>query len=154
MIQQLLIAEEPSPDQGPELLARMLNLGKGNSSATEIKRGERAWLEILLDRDGCFYDPARNGWSLQGELIRHGKTDSAVSAGMSFSSLADSGKGEAWRISNLELMGADTDVSLDDSDNRRLVFSAGSGFSTLPFRCLVRPPAGIDPSLAGFRQGG
>ena len=154
VIQQLLIAEDPSPDQGPELLARMLNLGKGNSSVTEIKRGERAWLEILLDREGCCFDPARNGWTLQGELIRHGKTDSAVSAGMSFSSLADSGKGEAWRISNLELMGADTDMSLDDSDNRRLVFSAGSGFSTLPFRCLVKPPAGIDPALAGFRQGG
>ena len=51
-------------------------------------------------------------------------------------------------------MGAGKDLSLDDSDSRRFVFSVGSEFSTLPFRCLVTPPAGIDPALAGFRQGG
>lgn len=154
VIQELLIADEPSPDEGPELLTRMLNLGKGSASAQGIKRGERAWLEILLERNGCCYDPKRNGWTLQGELIRHGRNECAVSAGMSFSSLADSGKGEAWRISDLELMGAGKDLSLDDSDSRRFVFSVGSEFSTLPFRCLVTPPAGIDPALAGFRQGG
>jgi phage gp45-like len=28
------------------------------------------------------------------------------------------------------------------------------GFSAVPFRCLVSPPAGVDPALTGFRQGG
>jgi len=154
VIQKLLIADEPSPDEGPELLARMLNLGRGVRSASDTKRGERPRLEIVLDRDGCCFDPSREGWSLQGELIRHGNGASNATAGLSFSSLADSGKGEAWRISDLELMGSVSEVSLDDSDARRFVFSVSSGFRTLPFRCLVRPPAGVDPTLAGFRQGG
>lgn len=154
VIQRLLIAEEPSPDEGPELLARMLNLGQGCSSGGDGRSTERARLEIVLDREGCCFDPARNGWTLQGELTRHGKGEATASAGLSFSSLADSGRGEAWRISDLELLGSDRDLSLDDSDSRRFVFSVGSRFSTLPFRCLVKPPAGMDPTLAGFRQGG
>jgi len=154
VIQRLLIAEEPSPDEGPELLSRMLNLGQGCSSGGDGRRTERARLEIVLDREGCCFDPARSGWTLQGELTRHGKGDATATAGLSFSSLADSGKGEAWRISDLELLGSDRDMTLDDSDSRRFVFSVGSSFSTLPFRCLVKPPAGMDPTLAGFRQGG
>ena len=154
VIQKLLIADEPSPDEGPELLARMLNLGRGVSSTSETKRGERPRLEIVLDRDGCCFDPSRKGWSLQGELIRHGNGEASATAGLSFSSLADSGKGEAWRISDLELMGSVKEVSLDDSDARRFVFSVSSEFRTLPFRCLVKPPTGVDPVLAGFRQGG
>lgn len=154
VIQKLLTADEPSPDEGPELLSRMLNLGRIVSTGSETKRGERPRLEIVLDRDGCCFDPSREGWSLQGELIRHGNGEASATAGLSFSSLADSGKGEAWRISDLELMGSVGEVSLDDSDARRFVFSVSSGFRTLPFRCLVRPPSGVDPSLAGFRQGG
>ena len=154
VIQRLLIAEEPSPDEGPELLAKMLNLGQGCSSGVSIRTAERARLEIVLDRESCCFDPSRSGWTLQGEMIRHGKGDATATAGLSFSSLADSGRGEAWRISDLELMGSDRDLSLDDTDSRRFVFSVGSGFTTLPFRCLVKPPAGLDPTLAGFRQGG
>ena len=154
VIQQLLIAEEPSPDEGPELLARMLNLAQACSSGGEGRTTERARLEIVMDREGCCFDPARMGWTLQGELTRHGKGDGSATAGLSFRSLADSGMGEAWRISDLELMGSDRDLSLDDTDSRRFVFSVGSRFSTLPFRCLVKPPAGMDPTLAGFRQGG
>ena len=73
VIQRLLIAEEPSPDEGPELLAKMLNLGQGCSSGGDGRSTERARLEIVLDREGCCFDPARSGWTLQGELIRHGK---------------------------------------------------------------------------------
>lgn len=154
VIQRLLLAEEPSPDAGPELLARMLNLGQGCSSGGDSRTSKCARLEIVLDRELCCFDPARSGWILQGELTRHGKGDSTATAGLSFISLADSGKGEAWRISDLELLGSDRDLSLDDSDSRRFVFSVASRFRTLPFRCLVKPPAGMDPTLAGFRQGG
>jgi len=154
VIQKLLIAEELSPDRGPELLMRMLNLGKGRVSGPSVGRGEKPRLEIHLDRDSSWFDESKGAWSLQGELIRHGRGASAAVAGLSFRSIADSGLGEAWRISSMELLGSDKYLSLDDSDLRRLVFSVASGFTSLPFRCLVNPPAGVDPQLSGFRQGG
>jgi len=154
VIQKLLIAEEVAPDRGPEMLLRLLNLGKGRTSAPSLERGEKTRLEIHLDRESSWFDEEKGAWALQGELVRHGQGASAAVAGLSFRSIADSGMGEAWRISSMELLGSDRDLSLDDSDSRRLVFSVSSGFSSLPFRCLVSPPAGIDPRLSGFRQGG
>jgi len=154
VIQNLLLAHEPYPDEGPQLLARMLNLGQGVTAKTGLARGEKPRLQISIDRDACSFDAARRGWSLQGELIRLGEGEGSATAGLSFSSLADSGKGEPWRISALELMGPDRDLTLDDSDTCRLVFSVNSVFRTLPFRCLVTAPEGVDPSMAGFRQGG
>ena len=154
VIQRLLINHEPSPDEGPVLLSKMLNLAAGVSAISDLEGRERVRLEIVLDRESCCFDPSRNGWSLQGELIRYGRGEAAATAGLSFISLADSGRGEAWRISNLELMGSERNLSLDDSDASRFVFSVSSGFRTLPFRCLVSPPTGMDPTLAGFRQGG
>lgn len=154
VIQKLLIAEEVAPDRGPELLMRMLNLGRGRVSGPTIERGEKPRLEIHLDRESSWFDDAKGAWALQGELIRHGRGASAAVAGLSFRSIADSGMGEAWRISSMELLGSDRDLSVDDSDSRRLVFSVASGFTSLPFRCLVSPPAGVDPRLSGFRQGG
>ena len=148
------IAEEVAPDRGPEMLLRLLNLGKGRTSAPSLERGEKTRLEIHLDRESSWFDEGKGAWALQGELVRHGQGASAAVAGLSFRSIADSGIGEAWRISSMELLGSDRDLSLDDSDSRRLVFSVSSGFSSLPFRCLVSPPAGIDPRLSGFRQGG
>jgi hypothetical protein len=154
VIQKLLIAEEVAPDRGPEMLLRLLNLGKGRTSAPSLERSEKTRLEIHLDRESSWFDEGKGAWALQGELVRHGQGASAAVAGLSFRSIADSGMGEAWRISSMELLGSDRDLSLDDSDSRRLVFSVASGFSSLPFRCLVSPPAGIDPRLSGFRQGG
>ncbi len=154
VIQKLLIADEEAPDRGPELLMRMLNLGKGRVSGPAIERGEKPRLEIHLDRDSSWFDESRSAWALQGELIRHGRGSAAAVAGLSFRSIADSGVGEAWRISSMELLGPDRDLSVDDSDSRRVVFSVAGSFTSLPFRCLVSPPAGVDPSLSGFRQGG
>lgn len=154
VIQKLLIADEVAPDRGPELLMRMLNLGKGRISGPAVERGEKPRLEIHLDRDSSWFDESRGAWALQGELIRHGRGTAAAVAGLSFRSIADSGMGEAWRISSMELLGSDKDLSVDDSDVRRLVFSVAGSFTSLPFRCLVSPPAGVDPSLSGFRQGG
>jgi hypothetical protein len=154
VIQRLLIADDEAPDRGPELLMCMLNLGKGRVSGHAAERGEKPRLEIHLDRDSSWFDEGRGAWALQGELIRHGRGDTAAVAGLSFRSIADSGMGEAWRISSMELLGSDRDLSMDDSDSRRLVFSVAGSFTSLPFRCLVSPPAGVDPSLSGFRQGG
>jgi hypothetical protein len=154
VIQKLLIADEESPDRGPELLMRMLNLGKGRVSGPSVERKEKPHLEIHLDRDSSQFDESREAWALQGELIRHGSGTAAAVTGLSFRSIADSGMGEAWRISSMELLGSDRDLSVDDSDSRRLVFSVAGSFTSLPFRCLVSPPAGVDPSLSGFRQGG
>jgi len=154
VIQRLLIADDEAPDRGPELLMRMLNLGRGPASGPAVERGEKPRLEIHLDRESSWFDESRGAWSLQGELIRHGRGTPAAVAGLSFRSIADSGMGEAWRISAMELLGSDKDLSVDDSDSRRLVFSVAGGFSSLPFRCLVSPPPGVDPSLSGFRQGG
>ena len=64
-------------------LGRMLNLGKGVSSASETKRFDRPRLEIVLDRDGCCFDPSREGWTLHGELIRHGNSEANANAGLS-----------------------------------------------------------------------
>ena len=154
VIQRLLIAVEEAPGSGPELLMRMLNLGKSRVSGPAAERGEKPRLEIHLDRDSSWFDESRGAWALQGELIRHGRGTAAAVAGLSFRSIADSGMGEAWRISSMELLGTDRDLSVDDSDSRRLVFSVAGSFTSLPFRCLVSPPAGVDPSLSGFRQGG
>lgn len=154
VIQRLLIADEEAPDRGPELLMRMLNLGRGPASGPAVERGEKPRLDIHLDRESSWFDEARGAWALQGELVRHGRGTAAAVAGLSFRSIADSGIGEAWRISAMELLGSDKDLSVDDSDSRRLVFSVAEGFTSLPFRCLVSPPAGVDPSLSGFRQGG
>jgi hypothetical protein len=154
VIQRLLIAHEDTPDQVPELLMRMLNLGKGRVSGPAVERGDTPRLEIHLDRDSSWFDETRGAWALQGELIRYGRGTAAAVAGLSFRSIADSGIGEAWRISSMELLGSDRDLSVDDSDSRRLVFSVAAAFTSLPFRCLVSPPAGVDPSLSGFRQGG
>ena len=154
VIQNLLIADEETPDRGPELLMRMLNSGKGKVTGQALERGEKPRLEIHLDRDSSWFDETRGAWALQGELIRHGRGNTAAVSGLSFRSIADSGIGEAWRISSIEFLGSDKDLSLDDSDSRRLVFSVAGGFTSLPFRCLVKPPLGVDPYLSGFRQGG
>ena len=154
VIQKLLIADEEAPDRGPELLMRMINLGKGRVSSPAGERGEKPRLEIHLDRDSSWFDESRGAWALQGELIRHGRGTSPAVAGLSFRSIADSGMGEAWRISAMEQLGSIRDLSVDDSDSRRLVFSVAGSFTSLPFRCLVSPPAGVDPRLSGFRQGG
>lgn len=155
VVHGLLTTDEPTPDAGPELLLRMLSLG-GNAAAplqTE-ERGQKPRLEIRLDRDGSWFDECRGGWTLQGDLIRHGKETGVASAGLSFRSIADSGQGESWRMASIELMGAMRDLIMDDSDSRRVVFSADKGFRSMHFRCLVQPPQGVDPRMTGFRQGG
>ena len=154
VVQSLLIRDEEAPDRGPELLMRMLNLGRTKASGPVLERGEKPRLEIHIDRDSSWFDEERGAWSLQGELIRQGRGSGAAVTGLCFRSIADSGTGEPWRISAMELMGSQKDLSVDDSDSRRLVFSVAGGFSSLPFRCLVSPPAGVDPRLSGFRQGG
>lgn len=154
VIQKMLLADEEAPDRGPELLMRMLNLGKSQGSSPTFEKGEKPRLEIHLDRESSFFDESRGAWALQGELVRRGRGKTAAVAGLSFRSIADSGMGDAWRISSMELLGSNKNLSMDDSDSRRLVFSVDAGFNTLSFRCLVSPPAGVDPTLSGFRQGG
>jgi hypothetical protein len=155
VVQGLLSSDEAAPDAGPELLLRMLSLGNGSSTTGPIKeRTQRPRLEIRLDRDGSWFDSKRGGWALQGDVIRHGTGNGTASLGLSFRSIADSGQGEPWRITSLELIGAQHNLSMDDSDSRRVVFSTDSGFSSIHFRCLVTPPKGVDPAMTGFRQGG
>jgi hypothetical protein len=133
----------------------MLSLGNGSSGLASAKeRTQRPRLEIRLDRDGSWFDSKRGGWALQGDVIRHGTGNGTASLGLSFRSIADSGQGEPWRITSLELIGAQHNLSMDDSDSRRVVFSTDSGFSSIHFRCLVTPPKGVDPAMTGFRQGG
>jgi len=151
---RLLSNDEPAPDAGPELLMRMLTLGDGSIPAAAAVRGEKPRLEVHVDREGSWFDTDRGGWALQGELIRHGRSDCPATVGLSFRSIADSGQGEAWRISGLEIHGSQKNLSTDETDGRRLVFSAEGSFTSVPFRCLVKPPAGVDPALTGFRQGG
>jgi hypothetical protein len=151
---RLLSNDEPAPDAGPELLMRMLSLGEGSSPVASASRGEKPRLEIRIDRQGSWFDPERGGWALHGELIRHGRGEGPVTAGLSFRSIADSGQGDAWRISGLEIHGSERNISMSNADGRRLVFSVDSGFSAVPFLCLVTPPEGVDPALTGFRQGG
>ena len=151
---RLLSDDEPAPDAGPELLVRMLSLGEGSSPVASAARGEKPRLVIRIDRQGSWFDPESGGWALHGELIRHGRGEGPVTAGLSFRSIADSGLGDAWRISGLEIHGSERNLSMSNTDGRRLVFSVDSGFSAVPFRCLVTPPGGVDPALTGFRQGG
>lgn len=151
---RLLSDDEAAPDAGPELLMRMLSFGEGATPVAAAARGEKARLEVHVDREGSWFDPERGGWSLQGELIRYGRGDGPATVGLSFRSIADSGQGEAWRISGVEIHGSQKNLSMTDTDGRRLVFSAEGGFASVPFRCLVSPPAGVDPALTGFRQGG
>jgi hypothetical protein len=132
---------------------RMLSLGEG-ASPVAAARGEKSRLEVRINREESRFDPERGGWDVQGELIRHGRADGPATSGLSFRSIADSGQGESWRISGLEIHGSRKNLSLDDADGRRFVFSVDSGFSAVLFRCLVSPPTGVDPALTGFRQGG
>lgn len=154
VIKGLLSSDEPSPDAGPELLLRMLTLGSNGPVSPGVERGESPRLEIRLDREGSWFDEGRGAWALQGDVIRHGRGGGAASAGLSFRSIADSGQGESWRITSIELMGPLRDLSLDESDRRRVLFSADAGFRSLHFRCMVQPPQGVDPRMTGFRQGG
>ena len=124
------------------------------ASPVAAARGEKSRLEVRIDREGSSFNPERGGWDVQGELVRHGRADGPATSGLSFRSIADSGQGESWRISGLEINGSRKNLSLDDADGRRFVFSVDSGFSAVPFRCLVSPPAGVNPALTGFRQGG
>lgn len=151
---RLLSVDEPAPDAGPELLMRMLTLGEGSSPAAAAARGEKPRLEVHVDREGSWFDPERGGWAVQGELIRYGRGEAPATTGLSFRSIADSGQGESWRISGVEIHGSQKNLSMADTDGRRLVFSAEGSFTAVPFRCLVTPPAGVDPALTGFRQGG
>lgn len=151
---RLLSDDEPAPDAGPELLMRMLSLGDGGAPVAAAGRGEKPRLEVRVDRDGSWFDRERGGWSLQGELIRHGRAEGPAAIGLSFRSIADSGQGDCWRISGLEIHGSEKNLNMDNIDGRRLLFSVDSGFSAVPFRCLVSPPSGVDPALTGFRQGG
>ena len=59
-----------------------------------------------------------------------------------------------WGISDMRLMGSDKFISYDDSDSRRFVFSAENQFSSVPFECIVKPPSGVNPEIAGFRKVG
>lgn len=154
VIRSLLSSDEPMPDAGPELLLRMLTLGGNGPGSPAVERGERPRLEIRLDREGSWFDEDRGAWALQGDVVRHGRGGGAASAGLSFRSIADSGQGESWRITSIEMMGPMRDLTLDESDRRRVVFSADAGFRSLHFRCMVQPPQGVDPRMTGFRQGG
>ncbi|TGH27842.1 MAG: hypothetical protein ERJ68_00410 [Aphanocapsa feldmannii 277cI] len=155
LAQRLLSTGEPEPDTGPELLMRMLSLGEVPPARSQaVVRGGTPRLEVRIDREGSRFDREQRGWFVQGELIRHDRAGGSATAGLSFRSITDSGQGEAWRISDPEVHGPRKHLNLDASDGRRLVFSVNRGFTTVPFRCLVRPPAGVDPDLTGFRQGG
>ena len=153
VIQKLLTTFEIEPNEGPELLKRMLNRGKGMIASPGDRLTKRPQLDIVLDRETSWFDKNRGGWNLQGELIRSGTREGTAIASLCFRSISDSGQGESWKIKDMQLLGSNKDLSLDDSDPRRMVFSADSKFQTLPFQCLVTPPRGVDPEMSGFRQG-
>jgi len=151
---RLLSNDEPAPNAGPELLMRMLSLGERVAPVTGASKGEKPRLEVRIDREGSWFDKSRGAWALQGELIRHGRAEGPAAAGLSFRNIADSGQGDSWRISGFEINGSEKNLSMDNTDSRRIVFSVDNSFSSVPFRCLVTPPVGIDPAFTGFRQAG
>ena len=132
----------------------MLNLGRGMKQKKIKSKAKNSSLEVVIDRRRCFFNKKTNGWRITGELVRSGDSKRSAKVHLSFQSIADSGQGEMWGISDLQIMGSDKHISYDDSDSKRFVFSAETQFSSVPFECIVKPPAGVDPEIAGFRKVG
>ena len=154
LIQNLLTSFVSRPDEGPEMLRRMLNLGRGMKQKKIQSKARNSSLEVVIDRQRCFFNKKTNGWRITGELVRSGDSKRSAKVHLSFQSIADSGQGEMWGISDMQLLGSEKHISLDDSDSKRFVFSAENQFSSVPFECTVKPPIGVDPEIAGFRKVG
>jgi hypothetical protein len=136
------------------MLRRMLNLGRGMKEKKIQSKTKNSSLEVVINRDQCCYIKKVNGWRITGDLVRSGESKRSAKVHLSFQSIADSGQGEMWGISDLQIMGSDKHISYDDSDSKRFVFSAETQFSSVPFECIVKPPEGVDPEIAGFRKVG
>ena len=154
LIQNLLTSFVSRPDEGPEMLRRMLNLGRGMKQKKIQSKARNSSLEVVINRGECCFNKKVNGWRITGELVRSGDSKRSAKVHLSFQSIADSGQGEMWGISDLQIMGSDKHISYDDSDSKRFVFSAETQFSSVPFECIVKPPEGVDPEIAGFRKVG
>ena len=154
LIQNLLTSFIAPPDEGPEMLKRMINLGRGIKEKKSLSKTKSSALEVVIDRDQCSFIKKANGWRIAGELVRSGESNRTAKVHLSFQSIADSGQGEMWGISDMRLMGSEQYISYDDSDSRRFVFSAENQFSSVPFECIVKPPSGVNPEIAGFRKVG
>ena len=154
LIQNLLTSFIAPPDEGPEMLKRMINLGRGIKEKKSLSKTKSSALEVVIDRDQCSFIKKANGWRIAGELVRSGESNRTAKVHLSFQSIADSGQGEMWGISDMRIMGSEQYISYDDSDSRRFVFSAENQFSSVPFECIVKPPSGVNPEIAGFRKVG
>ena len=129
-------------------------MNKGEKRKQIKSKSGTSNLEIIIERDACFFNKKVNGWRIIGELIRAGESKRSAKAHLAFQSIADSGQGELWGISDFQFIGSKTHISYDDSDSKRYVFSANKEFSSVPFECIVKPPFGCDPRFSGFRKVG
>ena len=154
LIQNLLTSFVAPPNEGPEMLRRMLNMNKGEKRKQIKSKSGTSNLEIIIEREACFFNKKVNGWRITGSLIRAGESKRSAKAHLAFQSIADSGQGEMWGISDFQLIGSKNHISYDDSDSKRYIFSASKEFSSVPFECIVRPPIGCDPRFSGFRKVG
>ena len=153
VIHKLLLSFDSSPDEGPELLMRMLNRKMAISSAISKSSSNKPKLEVVINREKSSLLKDEGVWKVSGHLIRSGIQEGTAIAGLCFKSISDSGIGESWDINDIRFNGLEKEIELDDSESRRIVFSVGSKFQDLSFSCLVKPPAGVDPKVTGFKQG-
>ena len=154
VIHKLLTSFDPTPDEGPELLMKMLNRKMAIVSASSKTLSNKPKLEVVINREQSCLLKEEGGWKVSGDLIRSGNQEGTATAGLSFKSISDSGQGASWEINDISFHGRQKDLEVDDSEPKRIVFSVGAKFQDLPFSCLVKPPTGVDLKLAGFKQGG
>ena len=154
VIHKLLTSFDSSQDAGPELLMRMLNRKMAIVSASSKSSSKKPKLDVVIDRESSYLLEKEGGWKVSGDLIRSGNQEGTAIAGLCFKSISDSGKGDSWEINDIRYHGRQKDLEVDDSELKRIVFSVGPKFQDLPFSCLVKPPAGVDLKVAGFKQGG
>ena len=153
VIQKLLNSFDSSPDEGPELLMKMLNRKIAMVTTSSKSKSQKPKLDVVIDREGSYLLAKEGGWKVSGDLIRSGNQEGTAIAGLCFKSISDSGQGDPWQINEIRFHGRQKDLEVDDSEPKRIVFSVGAKFQDLPFSCLVTPPPGVDPKIAGFRQG-
>ena len=154
VIHKLLTSFDSSPDEGPELLMKMLNRKMAIVSSSSKTASKKPKLEVVINREQSCLLKNEGGWKVSGDLIRSGNQEGTAIAGLCFKSISDSGQGDSWVINDMRIHASEKDLEIDDSEPKRIVFSVGPKFQDSPFSCLVKPPAGVDLKVAGFKQGG
>jgi len=133
---------------------KMLNRKMAIVSSSSKAASKKPKLEVVINREQSCLLKNEGGWKVSGDLIRSGNQEGTAIAGLCFKSISDSGQGDSWVINDMRIHASEKDLEIDDSEPKRIVFSVGPKFQDSPFSCLVKPPAGVDLKVAGFKQGG